>query len=467
MDRYEIEEFLRERTEDYEEQYTFAEKYIAEHTENLKERFRYAEFMQKPVKKNQMVFWNGNQCSFNGIPKEIFGNIYQNFGKECSFIWVIKTDKDKPDEAPAEITWVKKNSPEYWEALAVSEFLIGDGNLPVPFIKRREQVYFNVFREQESLGIDAESLSQKELDKTDYLLGGAVPVSSADNRKRILFLVNWKEEREHRNLIKAMLNTADRETYNITVATPRMNSSVLEEEFEALPSDVHKFIYRGRMTVTEKDFVLLRILEKHPELYVEHEKIREYVDGQMDEEWRRIWGEKTFDCVVLAGKLNVQQYYMACALKCKKRIFVDMDFLLNLKGRAEKAWETTISVFDRIYTLPGTEAHQRYGGKNLIKAENLPVMFHEEEVKSPEIVEAAGKEYFICDKWRNENNRTSLKLIRWPGKAAYTAEDLDYMKNYLPILPAGKLFFERLAQCCEENEFPDEMIKEICNHYKK
>lgn len=530
MGRNEIEKLLMEMTEDYKEQYALAEKYVAQHTDDLKERFRYAGYMEKPIKKNQIVFWNGNQCSFDGIPKSVFAYIYGKFGNEYSYIWVIKNEKDKSAELPLEVECVKKNTPEYWKALAVSGYLIGDGNLPVPFIKRQEQVYFNVKRNKDEAGIDAESLYKKELAKADYLLectnedaiseetirntaegifGKTTPAQNENTgKKKILFLVNWKEEREHRCLIKAMLHSADRTKYDVTVISPRMNSHALEADLGTLPSDVKKFIYRGRMTVTEKDFILFRILEKHPEIYVKYEAARDFADALMEAEWRRIWGEQNFDCVVCAGKLTVQQYFMACALRCREKLLVDMDFLSTLKEREPKRWETAVSVFSRIYIPSGRENANRYEKENLPVIQRLPVFFCKEDESAAfaDTVQTEGREYLVCDKWKGDNNRICVKLVLLPekgsclvntdripdcGRMDYLKQALGekkvyllgensdyyrsflknsiildkYVREYLPIMQSGKIFYERFSAYYGDSTLEYDVMNEICSHY--
>lgn len=169
MDRSKVEEILKKYAEDYDVQSVSAENYIREHESDLRDRFLYAEYLEKPVNKKQIMFWNGNQCTYDGVPREVFEDTYRKKGKEYSYVWVIRNDEDIHPEAPLEITYVKKNTPEYWEALAVSGYLIGDGNLPVPYVKREEQFYANVYHKQEKTGIDTECLYEKELFKMDYL----------------------------------------------------------------------------------------------------------------------------------------------------------------------------------------------------------------------------------------------------------------------------------------------------------
>lgn len=425
MDRERIETILKEKTENYEELYKAGKDYIKEHEAELKERFWYARFLEKPLVEKQAVFWNGNACTFGGKVKEEYEKLRELHGEDYTYVWVIRNER--PAEVKEKITWVKKNSPQYWEALAVSGLLMGEGNLPVSFRKRPGQVYIGNPQMPEKEEIDGVSLLVKELLKLDATLTSPgkgellekynFQTSREDTRKKILILTNWKEEREHRYLIREILKRTDAGTYAVTVAVPRVMSLPLEKELEALPEEARKFIYRGRMTVTEKDFLLLRVLEKHPELYVSEPEIKAYVDGLMKEEWTRIWGEQKFDCVVLAGSLSVQQYLMAQALDCGKKVLVNMEFLDAQKSKNEEGWKQIVSSFDEVLTLPLLES---------------------EEEEEPEILELEGVRYYILDTWEGEKGRTVRKLLPVPADGRLVENEFN--KKYLPMYPcAGKI----------------------------
>lgn len=172
-----IKEILEKNIENYDTEYHRLEEYIHKNAETFKDEMKYAGYLMEPIKEKQILFWCKGQKGCADVPRYIFDYWYQIYGKEYTYVWVVKTNKDRPEGLPEEVVFVKKNSSVYWEALACSKYLIGNVMLPGIFCKREEQIYINsmlgidnFFQRRSYTGADAHSLILKEMLKTDYLL---------------------------------------------------------------------------------------------------------------------------------------------------------------------------------------------------------------------------------------------------------------------------------------------------------
>lgn len=516
MDVNEMEKLLRLMVEDFDLQYEAAENQVKEHEDDWKDQFFYAECLQMPVKEQQFLFWNGNSCSEEGRVKELFEYYYKYYGHKFAYIWVVKYNRDKPKNPAAGVTYVKKNSEEYWKALAQSGYLIGEGILPAAFVKRKEQIYVNLTGQTMDTGIDGQSLLKKEYRKADILpdskeeIGSLAeriitkkPEESAENNKqKVLFLTNWKEEREHRYYLKQLLSLTDSEKYDLTVMTPRMGNASLESEFETLPGTIEKYVYRGRMTTTRKEFLILYILEKNPFLYQREPKVHEFINGLIKREWKRIWGKADFDIIVLAGNPGASRYFLACGSGAKKMILLNLGFIEKLQQKYPSETEDICSAFDCIYTFPDvvTQIQRRY----------LPVIYGEKVSadEEPCITEFENKDCLICDRWICDANRTAVKLVEYPQnesclvnamlppdpkREAYLKEELrnrkvylvgkesktyagflpestvldSYVMDYLPGLPAAGWFYERFQAYYGDDRLEYDRLEEIYRHFNR
>lgn len=465
----EIERLIKEKIEDYDEAYHAAQIFVEENQEEMLENFRYGEYLSRPVEKNQILFWCNGKGEDAQIPRYIFDSIHRAYKKEYRYVWVMKAKQTSLEDMPKDVVGIRKNSPEYWEALSCSGYLIGNGSLPSVFTKREEQVYFNSMsklfeQKQAGAAMEEKELPIRQLLKTDFLFaknpdeakqvygkeymlenlyagqvllsenpgedaasmanailgkGSAKHIRLNENRKKtILLFTRWKEKREHRNLIRYFLSQVDKEKYDVTLVTPRIGNIRLEEEFRRLLEDVRRFTYHGFMNAAREELLHYKTLEKGADVYAVCPEIKAYMDGIVKREWQRIWGNVAFDCVVLTGTMGYPQYYMAGQVKAGKKVLLDYDFMELFREKRGEQWRTAMTMFDRIYAPAGKRLPGEYGEENRERVVSMPVSVENGSYEEAEIFVRDGAEYFVCDKWVNEKGRRCMKLVRLPKKGS-------------------------------------------------
>lgn len=172
-----ISRIIEENIENYELEYHKLDEAVTEKVEDLKERTWYAEFLKNPIEEKQILFWCRGLNACADVPRYLFDYLYQNYGNEYQYVWVVKSRKRIPTGLPEEIKFVTYNSRAYWKALACSKYLVGTTLLPADFVKRGGQVYLNTlagvhsfYKKRNTIGTGTHSLVMTEMLKTDYLL---------------------------------------------------------------------------------------------------------------------------------------------------------------------------------------------------------------------------------------------------------------------------------------------------------
>lgn len=172
-----IKDILKENIENFQLEYEKLNKTLEEKKEELQNGWMYAGYLKKSVKEKQILFWCKGYLSCADTPRYIFDYLYETFGNEYKYVWVVKSQKWIPKDFPAEVKFVVWETPEFWEALACAKYLIGNVLLPGNFVKRTEQIYVNtllgidyLYRKSNVGNQNAQSQVLMELLKTDYLI---------------------------------------------------------------------------------------------------------------------------------------------------------------------------------------------------------------------------------------------------------------------------------------------------------
>ncbi|WP_373219894.1 CDP-glycerol glycerophosphotransferase family protein [Ruminococcus sp. 5_1_39BFAA] len=467
----EIEKLLRENIEEYEAASRQAMKYVAENKKDLEPKYEYAGYLDKPVKENQIFFLWENKGAEWSLPKKILDYVQHTYGREYTCICMAKSGVKLPGSMG-----VKQDTPQYWEALACSKYIISSMSLPLAFVKRKEQIYFNTMSgayEAESLDTtEGISVLAREMLKTDFsyavspeeaeklwtektgigkVYDGVILVSKEPEedageigeiilgkkaegitgkverltfrepgKKKLLVLTSWKAEREQKLVIRRFLREIDRSRYDVAVMSAWVNEPGAFRDFAvSVPGNMAKVMYRGRMVMNEEDYRNYRIIEKNPDVYVKYGEVRRYVNSLVEREWGRALGTGFWDVCLLLGSMGYLQYYMAAGLGAKTKVLVDLDFLAYIREKHPSKWRVGVTVFDRIYAPSGSVSLADYGMENRIRAMRLPVFVSEKPSDVPETVQFNGNPYLICDKWQNEDGKTGMKLVQLPSEGGF------------------------------------------------
>lgn len=472
IEKNEIEKLLQENMEEYESASRQALKYLEENRAELEARYEYAEYLELPVKKDQIFFlWEDTGAGWE-IPRKMLEYVQKTYGKKYTCICYFRGGVRL---LPGGCVSVKPDTPAYWEALACSGYIISSARMPVSFVKRKEQIYFHTMSgacgQDSTDTVEWISDTAREMLKTDYVYapsekearyawlektrlgsvydgcvlsgenteeaagemaqrilgeeeknpGGAVETFSMRNpeKKKILVLTSWKADREQKIVVRRLLKEIDPKRFDVAVLSAWANEPGLLKDFETkIPEHMAKLMSHGRMTVSEQECRNYRILEKHPDICVKYGEVRRYVNGLMDREWGRTLGNNSWDVCLLLGSMGYLQYYMAARAQAKKKILVDLDFLPYIREKNPAAWRMGATVFDRIYAPVGCADLGDYGMENRLRIMRLPVTGAEKPVDEPETVLYQEKTYLICDKWKTAEGRTGIKLVLLPEKGS-------------------------------------------------
>lgn len=463
------EKLLKENVVEYEAARRAAEKNLKENQEDIAKRASYVESLNKAVDDHRiLVVWDQGNAGTE-LPRYMLEYLRRTYGNKFSYTCCVK----RYDKAPVEgIPIVKILSPEFWEAAACSKYIISSISLPVAYIKREEQVYFNTceaaYKKENLMDEEGVSFLSREMLKADYIyapsaeaarhtwlemscfgniydgsvlvcgdpekeagvlaeavLGntgageGAVKrISLRDKkRKKLLVLTSWKNTREKKYEVKNCLCGVNTEKYDVAVLSPWVSEPGILKDYVSLSKDFAKVMYRGRMTLGEEEYMDYRILEKNPDACVRCAGLWEYMNGIMKREWQRIWGNQSFDECLVLGSQGYLQYYMAAFGRFGKKVLMDLDFLAVLKEKEPSRWQTAISVFDEIYAPTVCVSLGSYGAENREKVFRLPVCVYDKGgvKEKTETVEFGGKKYLVCDQWKQEDGTTGLRLLISPA----------------------------------------------------
>ena len=460
----EMERYLKENIVDYESVKRSALKYIKENETDLKKRYPYSKELEKDVQENRILFvWDSKAGKAGELPHKMFQYVERTYGKQYDCICCQKGSMKLSSGRNS----VKHDSPQFWEAVASAAYIVSSIPLPIAFVKRKEQKYFYVgaqFWEKDNrMDVEAVSVLAREILKADYILAqdektavkglkedtrlagiyeGKVLVCQdpehaagelteillgkdmdslnvsvlslrEKTRKKLLVLTSWKDSREHKFTTRLLLKKLQEKDMDTVVLSSWTADGEEFKDFVSEDNALAQVMYRGRMTMTEEDFLFYRCMEKNPDVYKSCAPVKEYMDHLMEREWHRIWGEQTFDVCLVLGSQGYQQYYMAMACPAKEKILVDLDFLPVLKEKDAGKWMKGLSMFVQIFypaTMPGTGC---YGMENQGKIKPLPVMIQEQQTEG-ELVELDGRKYLVCDSTKDKNNGMDVKLLLYP-----------------------------------------------------
>ena len=476
-----IEKILKENMEEYESARRSALGFIHENKKDLAKNYEYASKLTLPLEEEQAFFFIDEKKPGSELLKDMLKYLGVTDELSGGIIACIKDGRHV--RTHSDVTWVKEGSPEYDKALATSEFIFSNAFLPVCFVKREGQVYFNAMLEVYEMDdlntVEFISTVTREFLKTDYIYapskgaarkawleksavgrvyGGKVLVSDAKEgelaeflvnrvidslertgvesislregagrkkeepqKKKVLFISSWKGNQKNRSLVRKFLEGMDPEAYDVAIYSGCLNAKEDCREFLALLESVTKIMGNGRMVLTEEEFFIYRMIEKNPVTYLENEEVRSFVDERMRREWGRLFGRGSWDVVVWAGCDGYLPYYLAAGgtEKVPVKVLVDLDFLPYIREKHPTKWNRAVTVFHRIYAPADCLLLGNYGLENRLRVKRLPVLPADPPEGEVETVSYNGLTYLICDKWNVRGDRTAMKLVEKPVSGSF------------------------------------------------
>lgn len=491
----EIEKILMENMEDYESVKRQAQKFIHENRKELSKNYEYADVCGNPVKDPLFFFLVDEKRPGSELLLEMLDYALKGQSPYDAGIFYACVKGGLHLMKKAGVTYVKEGSHEYLEALSEAKYIFSNVILPGSFVKKEEQTYFNPMLEVYDMKSveNGEFLSAiaRELLKTDYIcapskskakeawlekcsLGkvyaGKVLIEKKDKakegrgslldyicqgtetqkveafslrdqeKKKVLILSSWKAEREARTVVQKMLDHMDQEKYDAVIYSGWLGGKGEVKEFLAFEKEIPKVMGAGRMTLNEEDFQNYRMIEKNPALYLENPKIRRYMRGLAKREWGRLFGSSQWDAVILAGSVGYLPYYLAAEAPTKLKVLVDLDFLPYIHEKYPARWRRALMAFDRIYAPADCMQMGNYGQENRLRVMRLPVFVSEKpKAGQVETVSYNGEEYLVCEKWKQQGERISMKLVQKPAPGSIL------VNGDLPPTDEQKKALEQLA----------------------
>ena len=479
----EIEKLLETKIEDYESARRQALKFIDENKEELAAKYDYAAFLEQPLKEKQIFFLWENSTGGGELIQAVKKQIMDLAGTEYTCVSCETGCEDISEEDTEEASsensvqihrengFVQEDSLEYWEALAVSSVIISSVPLPVGYVKREGQIYFNsmseIYAREPEKDSDFVSNRARDFLKTDYCFAPSWPearriwlehtgigrvydgkilvisreipetiaafilkketketlkiFSTRDkDRKKVLIMGSWKMSRGNRMLLKRMIENADQENLDVAVCSNWLGEKEERNEFLQLQEKIPLFMGRGRIPLTEEELLNYRIMEKNPDVYLEDSQLRDYMNHLARREWRRLLGECHWDVILLLGNARYLQFYLAISASAGEKYLTDLEFLPYLQERHPAKWRKALAAFERIYVPASCEQTGKYGEENRERIIGMPVFADEPEDgrKEKNLISYNGISYLVCDQWKNDNGHTLMKLVQMPEEGS-------------------------------------------------
>lgn len=109
---------------------------------NLKNTIFYCDCLNKPLKSNTILYEADNGSGIKGKPKSLFLNVIAD--TSLTHVWSLESPNILEEDLifyknKCNILFVKKNSSEYYEYLATSQYLVTDSYFTQTFVKRENQ----------------------------------------------------------------------------------------------------------------------------------------------------------------------------------------------------------------------------------------------------------------------------------------------------------------------------------------
>lgn len=465
----EIEKILKENMEDYESLKRQALKFVHENQKELSKNYEYAGFCQEPVAQRRLFVVVDARKPGGELLLDMLKYLMQCHVEDYEVIACVKGSFHLTKNL--NITYVKEESQDYWKGLAQSGFIFSNVLLPGSFVKRQEQIYFNSMLGEMEAADTGEFISgaARELLKTDYiyassektaeenwlkkcslgqvydgkvlvlpqnlqknteeiskLVSSIVPdLSSREakmislrqggKKKKVLVLGSWKAEQQTKTVVQKLLESMDKNQYDILLYSGWLGGKGEVKEYLSFEKDLPRVMGAGRMTLSEEDFLNYRMIEKNPAIYLENPMIRRYMKRLAKREWGRLFGNSSWDVVLVAGSTGYLPYYLAAEAPARMKVLVDLDFLPYVHEKYPARWRKALTVFDRIYAPAACQQLGGYGQENRLRIMRLPVLTAEQpESGQVETVSYNGETYLVSEKQRLQGERVSMKLVQKP-----------------------------------------------------
>ena len=134
---------IKKRKLSYEQYKKGIDQQLQSSAAGLKNTIFYCECLKKPIIKNTVFYEADNGSGLKGKPKSLFLNAVSD--SSLTHIWSIESpDLLEEDltyyEQTCNIRFVKRYSSEYYESLAVSQYLVTDGYFTSTFVSVRNRL---------------------------------------------------------------------------------------------------------------------------------------------------------------------------------------------------------------------------------------------------------------------------------------------------------------------------------------
>ena len=514
----EIEKILKENMEDYESLKRQALKFVHENQKELSKNYEYAGFCQDPLAERQLFAVVDVRKPGSELLLDMLKYLMQCHGGEYEVIACI-TGSFHLKKSP-NITYVKEESRDYWRALAQSRFIFSNVILPGAFTKRQEQIYFNSMLGEMEVADTGEFISAaaREFLKTDYIyasspktaeenwlkkcflgqvydgkvlvvsqkqqkttegIGGLfssivsgissknvemVSLRNGETKKKILILGSWKAEQQAKTVVQKLLESIDKNKYDILLYSGWLGGKSEVKEYLSFEKELPRIMGAGRMTLNQEDFLNYRMIEKNPAIYLENPTIRRYMKKLAKREWGRLFGNSSWDVVIMAGSTGYLPYYLAAEAPARMKVLVDLDFLPYVHEKYPARWRKSLTVFDRIYASADCQQLGGYGQENRLRIMRLPVLTADKpEQGQMEMVSYNGENYLVSENRRLQGERVSMKLVQKPvtgsilvnGELAPAEEQKEFLKQ---LAREHKLYVLGTQSAAYKTILPDAVV---------
>lgn len=173
---------IKKRKLSYEQYKKGIDQQLQSSAAGLKNTIFYCECLKKPIIKNTVFYEADSGSGLKGKPKSMFLNAVSD--SSLTHIWSIKSpDLLEEDltyyEQTCNIRFVERYSSEYYESLAVSQYLVTDGYFTSTFVKREEQTLIctgndSAFTfsgyDKGIINVDTEQFVERHYLQADYIL---------------------------------------------------------------------------------------------------------------------------------------------------------------------------------------------------------------------------------------------------------------------------------------------------------
>lgn len=357
---------IENQTDKYQDAYQKALSNIQDPTEVQKKALEYGEELEKTIK-NIILFnietTNNKHAMMNCYIKACCDK--QEFA-DYKFVVGVKTLEEKEflKGKFSNVDIVSQKELGYKEAAATSKIIISNKRMPYYFMARKEQIYVRLF--EDSFYEDIQEYSTKEnidqrrmvtrdllnasyifsrdskmteeylkenyqlrsiysgeiieMDKVDPEKFSQIleqicknekienTVTCKDEKKKILIYADYRGAKWWHPMLKRILDDIDYQKYDITLVSQIVRNAAQIKVLQALNKNIRILMRSGHMNAEKEEYVKYHcMIGKYLELNNYQELRQEISRDTIQNEWYRIFGEASFDKVIVCDNMAQKQ----------------------------------------------------------------------------------------------------------------------------------------------------------------